>query len=209
MKLPLVTYYEPIYHAGEMQGKPWPTSSMEGPLLSCSPCPQDWQKIARLGDVPHWEIIPRKKLQVVNFRKLKGQEKLEWITAAQRAGLIQPGYTFRYSVYHEDEVNYGYASTRAQAEKETEEKETIRKQKTWIATAKLRKYWYGSCKGEISPFFVLDAAFSKLVQDHKLKVSGILWDDRYEPHNLSAPRLGIFPIRIATVDRRHKHILLK
>ena len=55
-KTHLCHYDQPLYHVGDMNGKPWPTSSMEGPLLSCSSYPEDWRAIARLGQAPIWTV---------------------------------------------------------------------------------------------------------------------------------------------------------
>jgi hypothetical protein len=208
MKLPIVSYKQETYHAGYMEGKPWPTNSMEGLLLSCSPCPYEWQEIAQLGECDIWTVSPDRPLRLWNFRKLKGKSKQEWIIAAQDARLITPCDTFRYTIMDEDEECYAYAQTRQAALNEGADPKEIRKEVGWKSNPALSQYWYGK-KTRIDQFHVLDAAFTCIAVDLDPTVDGVLWDDIFDPSGLSAPRIGIYPKRLAKIDANKKEIHLK
>ena len=56
-----------------------------GPLLSCSPYPEDWRAIARLGQAPIWTLqrLDGKPPKLVNFRRLSRSDKKRWLAKAQ------------------------------------------------------------------------------------------------------------------------------
>ena len=60
---------------------------------------------------------------------------------------------------------------------------------------------------KVSPFFVVDAAFTFLAKRIP-GVDGIWWDDSYDPGNLSAPRVGIFPEQVKRLLRKRRVIIL-
>jgi hypothetical protein len=53
----------------------------------------------------------------------------------------------------------------------------------------------------------VDAAFTFLAKQIR-GVDGIWWDDSYDPGNLSAPRVGIFPEQVKRILRKRRAIIL-
>ena len=204
-KTHLCHYDQPLYHVGDMNGKPWPTSSMEGLLLSCSPYPEDWRAIARLGQAPIWTLqrLDGKPPKLVNFRRLSRSDKKRWLAKAQELDLIHSATLFKAQAGDDDQ--YTICLTLEEARQESES--WVKPTKGWLPKPALNKFWYGSEKENISPFFAMDAAFTFLAKQIP-GIDGIWWDDSYDPGNLSAPRVGIFPEKVKRLRRMHKIILL-
>lgn len=205
MKYLVTVETESIFHVGYMGGKPWPSFSMEGPLLSCSTCPAAWAQIARLGsDTPVWSFKPGRTLSLVNMRGLAGAERKRWLASAQTAGLVKPGTIYRYPL---DEDSYGLCYTREEALEESHD-QTYKRQKGWIPSTKLNWFWSGQTTRELSPFHVLDAAVAFLAEKQP-EIDGLWWDDDLDPEAYSAPRIGLFPDRIIIPRGKSQELKLK
>ena len=190
-----------------MRGKPWPTDSQEGCLLSCSNCAEDWSRIARLGAGVEWTILKNKPIRLLDFHNLSKKTRKEWLAAAASAELIYP--TIQYKVSSTDEEGeevYSLYGSEKTALAECNDHERPTKINGWVASKKLAAFWNG--KRKIEPIFVETAALV-FWAFKTCKLDGIWWNDIFDPEQLSAPRIGIHPKRIKSVNRRHNEINLK
>ena len=203
-KAHLCRYDRPLFHVGCMDGKPWPTSSMEGPLRSCSSWPEDWRAIARLGPAPVWTVqrMDGTPLALVNFRRLGRPDKTRWLTKAVALDLIRPATLYKAQV---GEDQHTFCLTMEEARQESEG--WVRPVKGWLPRRGLNLFWHGSEEKKVSPFFAVDAAFTFLAKQIPM-VDGIWWNDSYDPGNLSAPRVGIFPEQVKRLLRKRRVIIL-
>jgi hypothetical protein len=83
----------------------------------------------------------------------------------------------------------------------------VRPVKGWLPRPGLNLFWHGSEEKKVSPFFAVDAAFTFLAKQIPV-ADGIWWDDSYDPGNLSAPRVGIFPEQVKRLLRKRRVIIL-
>ena len=207
MRIPVKIWKTDLIHVGQMRGKPWPSDSQEGLLLSCSNCPDDWSRIARLGAGVEWTVRKNGLIKLLHIHKLNRKTRKDWMTASETAGLVIP--TVQYKVISTDEEGeelYSIYASKAAAAAECNEGDKPLKIKGWKASEKLAHFWNG--KKRIDPIFVETAALVYLAfKNHP--IDGIWWNDVYDPVSLSAPRIGIHPSKIKNINRKTQEIILK
>jgi hypothetical protein len=206
----LRSYVQPLYHVGYMEGKPWPTSSLEGPLLSCSICPEDWRGIAKLGGAPVWRIRCEHPLLLVDMLGLSMKKQQGCLEEACALGLIKQATLYRVdcSSDEEDEGRFMLFESRAEALENAEEGSRPAPVEGWRASPRLVSYWHGDPKRKIAPLLVPDAALVHLIELNS-QAAGVWWKERHDPASLSAPRVGIFARGIRDIDRRERIIWMR
>ena len=201
---------KPLYHVGYMKAKPWPTSSMEGPLLSCSPCPEEWRQIAKLGPAPVWKVVPHEPFYLVDILGTPDWERKQLLEEACKLGVIKQATLYRVRCDSEDEDKedrFMIFERKDEAVQETVEGEKPEPFEGWVSLPKLSLYWHGTQK-RISPSFVEDAALVYLAEQ-TTPSPGVWWNETFDPASLSAPRTGIFPSRIRAVTKGRLEIKIK
>lgn len=182
-----------LWHVGTMQvaDKGCDGASYEGTGLSISTHPQDWGRIARLGNQT-WSLR-RRPNQFLNFHKLSKAQR-----AALQAWGISKGYLtlekrweMRYFDSDMDEECFSIFETEAQAQAEVPDwldededppakvSEVLMACPTAAMTARLQ--FKTDCSN------ALDITATFWVED-ETELDGVWWNDRLAPESLSAPR---------------------
>lgn len=203
-----VPYTDDLVHVGFCTGKPRPHLGHEGPLFSCSNCPEDWQAIAQLGGAPSWHVLPRNRdgFLLLGMHEIPPELVRSLMLVAQARGLVQPHTVFKAFQTLEDDLAFSLHLTQEEALSESSEGE-VEAYPGWNSTPTLNQFWRGEPGIQVGLFHVLDAAIAYLGQDCAC-VDGLLWDDLYDPAALSAPRVGLFPNRIFRIYRRRRVVQL-
>lgn len=197
MKLPIRTAKE-LWHLGslDISSKFERGPSYEGNLLSVSACPNAWQRIAKLGGKPIYACKDDIKLLDMHasvFSKSSAAKSIrkevsEWSKAA---GLMEMKTVFTVS-HFDDELDAKLISSylsREEAEIEAPDPDDITESVLLIGTPKLLEM-HGFRRNDI-----IDIEFAVIEwARHKANhiVSGVYWDEKYDPFCLSAPRGAIF-----------------
>lgn len=200
------TEQEEVTHIGFLENPSQINGDLEGPLLSVSVHPEDWEAIARLGGCPWWEITsPNGILFLDMVQKCPGWEKLEnWGT---KTGIVlqETWWQVPTPVGEDDEVGYFLFKEKTEA-KENEEPECgkISPKKVLVGTPGLVAFWQQrriKPIKEASPWqtrdmlacYLLESAIHNRIDETP---DGLWWNETHDPGALSSPRGGICPNRL-------------
>jgi hypothetical protein len=184
---------ETIYHVGTLRKSDKGIDSHAahvGPGLAVSECPDEWRRIARLGDAPCWKMeLPGGCF--LDFHNLEQTQRAALLAWAVQRELLCLATRFEVRV-HDDELDdtliYLYKTCEdAEAEHELD-KEAVQIQ-THVATERLHR----RIGFEVPDANAVDLAIVCYVED-MTRLDGIWWHDRHGP--LSAPRGVILPERL-------------
>lgn len=205
IKLPVIEFAS-VFHVGTLnpsdKGIQF-ASSLEGKCLSVSHCPASWQKIARLGGNPWWELSADEIL-VLDALKLKRAEKDQIALVGINSGLLKKQEVFCVPVTDEEGEVCGYTShltlDAALSELGDDSPETIKsikKKEILLATETLAK-WSGwtHCAD------AFDIYLPYFVEKHAPSLLGVWWTEAWEPSKLSAPRGALIPSKIKLLRRK-------
>lgn len=183
-----------VSHIGYLDGyRPRHHSSLEGDGLSVSTCPDAWLRIARLGDLPRWDL--RKQDGVfLDMLSLDPKDRRNLLNDACKAGLLVPMRAWEVRLIDDeaDPVSFLYG-TMDEAKREAADADAsiMKPVRTHGAGHRFR---YGPFRHEIGEH-VEDVAILQLLDEEKA-CDGLWWSERLDPAAFSAPRGAIFPSRL-------------
>ena len=196
-----------VWHIGTEPGKPPRVvrfqDSMEGHALSVTTEPAAWQKIAKLGGSPWWQMRGPGRFLDVHRLDGRGVDKL----VATRPDLAQRTTKWQAPIYDGETDEWGLfeVDTEEEAWAEVDDPAAlpvsgdvgrVQSFRTWEATPKLnaRRAEHGLNPADISN----EVTTSVLIEIVKgmPDVDGLWWEDRLDPYALSAPRGALLPARL-------------
>lgn len=212
MKITLPTFnFVSVYHVGSLniadKGIQFP-SSLEGSCLSVSHCPASWQKIAKLGGNPWWELSADSILMLDALR-LKKSGKDVIAQAGVEDGLLRRQVVYCAPHLDEDGSVCGYSShlTMDEAIAEVQStffdetasdlKKKVKQKEAFLATDLLAK-WSG-WKHTADAF---DIYLPFFVEKYAPTLMGVWWTEALDTHSLSAPRGAVLPSKIKQLRKR-------
>jgi hypothetical protein len=208
-KLRSRSWQGPLYHVGAMLGQPTKVDSQQGHLLCCSPCPDDWIHIAKLGGLPTWQVKKAGKIRLFDAVRITPELRNQIFVAAARDGMIEAKTLYRSYVTSEDPEDnnerFSLFDSPQEAQENCEEGQEIEPGPGWISTRKLSKYWLNDPNRPVSLAMVEDAAITWTCQQQE-HMDGVWWNYVLDPEDYSAPIIGIFPDKIQQVDHE-RHII--
>ena len=179
-----------VFHVGEMNIKNKSKFSLEGSGLSVSINPNEWRKIAKLGD-KELHILTNPNGIFVDGNKLNKQQKNNVISWGVENGYISQKETYKVCWYDdemEDDVCMEF-TTYDEAKVEAEYGRTIEVNKGGLLpTSKLIST---SMQGRIEPSQTFDLLLTIFVEK-TTNYDGIWWNDKLDVMKYSAPRGVIF-----------------
>lgn len=201
MELPTRTF-EVLYHVGSLDpaDKGAVSQSLEGDGLSVSLHPEEWARIARLGDSPTWALTkPGNRL--VDYWAISAEQRAAVMAWAEASGLAVAAklWSLSYRYGEDDEPAVSLYESEAEARDEhgflleEDASSALSCVDGWLATDALRARVRHSC----SPGIVEDFAVVAYAVD-VAGADGVWWADRYDPAELSCPRGVLAPARLSS-----------
>lgn len=193
MDLPTRRYNE-VFHIGSLnpadKGRTF-SSSYEGHGLSVSDCPEEWERIARLGGNPWWELT-NPSGRFIDVHALSAEERQaieEWGIDRGLARRVEGWRVSYYDSEWEDTVSFLYL-TEKEARAEMDELPDQKLDATEIlqGTALLDEKM-----GFETALDCLDFLLVSYAED-ETELDGVWWEDIYG--HLSAPRGVILPSKL-------------
>jgi hypothetical protein len=182
-----------VFHVGEMDIKNKSTFSLEGSGLSVSINPEEWRKIAQLGDRELY-LLTNTNGVFADGNKLNKQQKNIIISWGLKNGYILQKETYKVCWY-DDEIEcdvYMEFPTYDEAKEEAgdaEDGKTIEVNKSGVLpTSKLIS---SSMQGRIEPSQTFDLLLTIFIEK-TTNYDGIWWNDKLNVMKNSAPRGVIF-----------------
>lgn len=199
--------FKVLFHIGGLETPQQEYPSHEGPLLSASECPREWQQIARLKEDTLWQITSEgsQKIQLVDMRR-KNWSQLEKWGLAQGLLETQRWWWTPCATSEEGEIQYCWSQNPEEdMDPEIEGVLPEEKEKA-VPSVALQTFWsqrIPKVKKERTPWHSIDALVSALVENaqrilppnHPNSLDGLFWNDTLDVYNLSAPRAGLLPNR--------------
>ena len=190
-----------LFHVGTMKSADKQRDSYEGAGLSVSLHPEEWARIARLGNTI-WQGV-RPGNQFLDFYRLTKQHKAMIGDWAVEQGLAQRASIWRVSFYDDEAEEKRYFEFTDPKEAQDEADDIAE----WASKPPTIKERSGSLMGT-------PALYQRMMQDRPepsmtnelatiayaedfLKIDGVWFNERLDPDNLSAPRGVIVPSMIA------------
>jgi hypothetical protein len=176
------------------------SSSYEGNCLSVSPCPGEWERIAKLGGYQWWQL-ERPGALFLDAHGLDETQRTQVRDWALSEGLALERDSWCAELFWNDEVGYtessAHPSRREALEDAYDHHETLRElidsvsRRTLLQPTEKLKTRLGMKLAEDGFDYILLC----YVEDCLPELDGVYWDDRYGPW--SAPRAGILPGKLA------------
>ena len=197
--------FSSVIHLGELNQNEQSRSSHEGCLISASTCPDAWQKIARLGGQPKWEIThidSDRKLRFVDILHKNTQTTI--VDEGIRQNLLIMEKWWKTPVSTDEEGNVRFTWTKNPEEYRNDWMEIGKKPTIHIKpvpNTDLIEFWCQRKSGfdlekEQTPWHALDMMLDAMIAKHQQtesypKIDGIFWNEILDPDALSAPRMGV------------------
>lgn len=208
------TEIEILTHIGYLENPSQINGDLEGPLLSVSIHPEEWEAIAELGGCPWWEIVaPNPFLLLDRLKNPKSWRNLEKWGLEQNLIHHETWWKVPTLVGEDGETGYFLMKSKKEA-KESEEPEIgkIHSTQVLITSPELSAFWQqrktnpekeirSSHTTDALTCFIIELASHQYLPNSPI---GIWWNETFDPGNLSAPRGGLSPHKI----HQNKHILL-
>ncbi|MFK5950958.1 MAG: hypothetical protein QM500_19575 [Methylococcales bacterium] len=191
-----VVQLDTVFHIGKMEGaNAHPGYSLEGHGLSISLHPEDWRSIARLGNIPCWELT-KPGAEFLDALKFEDTPILmaSMISWAVDEKLIVPTTLYKFEWYDDEleQMMHMLFDSYDKALEEAGDEEDVVSGDGWIATPQLLDHTHFS---KMEPVMVLSLALL-VYAETVLYMDGVYWDEALDPARLSAPRGCIFPGRL-------------
>lgn len=193
LELPLITQTEAT-HIGTLKAadKGIRGRSYEGHGLSVSICPEEWERIAKLGGLPWWQL-ENPDGRFLDAHALTEKQQAEIASWGLELGLVEWAELWELSFDDDDDelddtVSFLFAS-KDEAELELEEREgsSLKQVGRWCGTEQLAaRIGFAS---ELDSFALLLPLY---VEENLAGVDGVWWEDILDGY-LSAPRGVIVP----------------
>jgi hypothetical protein len=184
-----------VYHVGSMDVNNKSNFSLEGSGLSVSVNPEEWRKIAQLGDRDLY-ILTNPNGVFVDGNKLNKQQKGNVISWGVENGYVLQEETYRV-YYYDDELEeevYMEFSTHKEAEQEADDANDIEIYIGGIKPTEKLKFDTKQNKVDTSQSF--DLLLTLYVENYT-KYDGIWWNDKLDTSKYSAPRGVIFNTKLS------------
>lgn len=198
----IVTDIDELFHVGTLNVDDKGVDSYEGCGLSVSVHPDEWAKIARLGDDDPW-VCDARKLRLVDGHRLLRDAAQSLLAWGVQEGLASECVAWQVDFVDDygDERSYLCASTDeadAAADDCGGEIQEVRGHAPSEALCE-RMLWRRTHAGVPSVSIAQDLA---TVWAEDAGYDGIWWEDELDVWKLSAPRGVIFPAALATLPWR-------
>lgn len=199
-----IAQFDYAYHLGRFEGRPNTDRSFEGACLSASHVPCAWEKIAKLGGSPLWELR-KTGAQFLDYHELGKHRRRAIMRWAEANGLVRRKTMFQTS-YYDDELETEMCSlseTYAEAAAEIYDDEDGRRPtpiRSWETLPLLtERYLHRQSTGYAAVTWAV-LAFAEYAG-----LDGVWWNDILDPSGYSAPRIGIFRSRLPDFSRKQLH----
>ena len=197
-----------VYHVGDLdKGRVAPTFSYEGGELSVSHHPEAWKKIAKLGGRPTYHLHnPNARFYDVANRKHENSA-VKWSvdngylenTVVHRVSWYDSEFDRKmYSEHHsDDDLLRTHGSSEEMAE--DGKKHTIKS--GFKFGPKGEEYYRKSFPQSSKVDHAAARAFAPIFYARHHGYDGVMWHERYDPDNLSAPRGLIFQEKLSSFKK--------
>lgn len=204
MKLPVFSV-DKIYHLGSLDSSKKSDLSYEGHTISASTCPEAWEKIAKLGGEPCYQLKKQGAL-FLDVESLLNNTSLEkrLLKFGKDHGLIELRDVYEISWFDdemEDTMCFRCLSSE-EAFNEMDEDRSMKKLSEWVETqALIDKTKQNRSVSASNPRQLLAIAYAEFLSDEGYPVDGVFLDHEYDPSRLSAPAFGVLPGRLQSFEK--------